>query len=464
MAFPTQLQINAWTGDGVTGNVASIEIRARSKLLSREPKPIALKKLAPPDISPINWQDENIGWGIILPDRAELSASQKANAEDAPEAVRALLETRGHAPVLRYNPAGPLGSLTRYYGDGQWQQVAISALNYGIGRGRIPRYLLILGSPSQIPWSVQYELQTGYFVGRLDLEGEALENYIAALANNWAASGPIVANTTIWAVDHGSHDITHLMRNAVALPIHNEFLKDEDPAFKDGTQLLIDDQATAQTLISALANRRPSLVVTSSHGATGPLSDIDQMRLQLGLMVDRNHTMLDVAGLLADWTPSGAIWFGQACCSAGSAAQTSYAGLVPTDSAVGRILEGVARCGSMTAPLPRALLGAKEPLRAFVGHVEPTFDWTLRHPDTKQFLTRPLINAFYNELFRGKPVGLALGQCRVAASSLNESYRLAADALANGEDRDGEVFALELMSKDWRSLVLLGDPTCRLIG
>ena len=46
--------------------------------------------------------------------------------------------------------------------------------------------------------------------------------------------------------------------------------------------------------------------------------------------------------------------------------------------------------GAFTTPLPRALLGATRPLRAFVGHVEPTFDWTLRQRQTGEHLTFPL--------------------------------------------------------------------------
>jgi AcrR family transcriptional regulator len=51
------------------------------------------------------------------------------------------------------------------------------------------------------------------------------------------------------------------------------------------------------------------------------------------------------------------------------------------------VLNGIAALGNRVAPLPTALLGAKKPARAFVGHVEPTFDWTLQNPDTNQILT-----------------------------------------------------------------------------
>lgn len=44
--------------------------------------------------------------------------------------------------------------------------------------------------------------------------------------------------------------------------------------------------ASAETLIQNLAALRPTLVVTTSYGMTGPLHDVDQMRSQLGLLVD----------------------------------------------------------------------------------------------------------------------------------------------------------------------------------
>jgi hypothetical protein len=47
------------------------------------------------------------------------------------------------------------------------------------------------------------------------------------------------------------------------------------------------------------------------------------------------------------------------------------------------------------------LLGAERPLRAFVGHVEPTFDWTLRDPTNKQVLTHVMCAALYDKLYEG---------------------------------------------------------------
>jgi hypothetical protein len=115
------------------------------------------------------------------------------------------------------------------------------------------------------------------------------------------------------------------------------------------------------------------------------------------------------------------------------------------------------------APFPQALLSAEKPAKAFVGHVEPTFDWSMRQNSTGQFLTNPLLDTFYQRLFSGEPIGMALDSCRRMASGLlNASYGTSIIEVGEGKSRSGEILALQLMANDWRSFVLLGDPACRL--
>ena len=73
-------------------------------------------------------------------------------------------------------------------------------------------------------------------------------------------------------------------------------------------------------------------------------------------------------------------------------------------------LLAVERCGPMTGPLSRRLLGSETPVRAFVGHVEPTFNWTLRAPDTGQAIAHHIVDSLYNQLHLAArpPVGLAM--------------------------------------------------------
>ena len=161
----------------------------------------------------------------------------------------------------------------------------------------------------------------------------------------------------------------------------------------------VKDAATCNQLGAALAERSPALVVTTSHGMTGPLDDTDLMKSQLGAPVDVQHAVLGMPQL-ATWKPSGAIWYAHACCSAGSDDVSRYAGLLPETGTIGSLLRQIAAAaGATVAPLPRALLGAEKPLRAFIGHVEPTFDWTLRDPANKQVLTHVLCAALYDKLY-----------------------------------------------------------------
>ena len=137
--------------------------------------------------------------------------------------------------------------------------------------------------------------------------------------------------------------------------------------------------------------------------------------------------------------------------------------MVEANSSADQVLQGVAGLGAHIAPLPQALLGAEKPLRAFIGHVEPTFDWTLRQAKTGQFLTDPIIKAFYNNLFRSQPIGLATRICYAPMSTAYASYDAALRAYDRG-DTDARSIALynQLVARDLQSMVILGDPTAAL--
>ena len=114
------------------------------------------------------------------------------------------------------------------------------------------------------------------------------------------------------------------------------------------------------------------------------------------------------------------------------------------------------------APLPTALLGAERPARAFIGHVEPTFDLTIRQPLTGQPLTSSIRRAIYPGLIRPAPVGLALAECYQHVGELLGQWDLAVKAFDRAEDSRGVLLACQLGARDRRSMVILGDPTATL--
>jgi hypothetical protein len=300
------------------------------------------------------------------------------------------------------------------------------------------------------------------FVGRLDLPDDALENYFAHLASDWQGSAAKPLTPVLWSVDWDG-DITSLMRQMVAEPAY--------ATYKTDTTLhpfyVHDAGATSGALMDALQSRRPGMIVTTSHGATSPLDDVAALRARVGLPVDQDKKLLDSAALLKAWQPDGAIWYAHACCSAGTDACTSYAGLFDPAGDVDRILQGVTQAGSRVGPLPSALLSAEKPARAFVGHVEPTFDWPLQDPETGQPLSLPFSDALTRKLFAAyrHPIGSAFREVHDLASKHFSLWYQAKDAAqrmtdaATRQRRREMALRAQLGGLDWQGVVILGDPT-----
>lgn len=449
--------IDAYTGDAAATGPFAADPRAWALAEPRYGQPVM--RPDPPD--PANWQDPRVGWGLILPEPAGCAADQLAGPGDAPEPIQALVAAR-HGKVLRYRAGAKFADWTlRDYGGGGDLLTAASPL--GTGPQELPKYLLIYATPADVPWHVQFALNPVRCVGRLDLVGDALANYVTALMDGWAAARAAYCSPVVWAVDHGGGDITALMRDSVAAPIFAALSADDEmtsATFIDGSA----QTATVAALRDALAANRPALVVTSCHGMTGPLTDIDAMRNSLGLPVDQAHGVVSPDDLLARWQPDGAIWFAQACCSAGADSPSAYAGLFEPGSPLDETLTAIAKVGTTTSPLPRALLGAAKPLRAFIGHVEPTFNWTLSFPPNRQSLTSDLIAAIYTRLCSGKPAGMAMGAYYPAIASLLQGY-MAAKTKFNETIGAEAKQPLDMLvysratAHDRASTVILGDPT-----
>jgi hypothetical protein len=456
---PAELRINAWTG----------QISPTDPLPARTPWAQAEKVagrtqwLGPPlPVDERNWAHPDVGWGLILPDKEDLSHAERARGDDAPAAIRRLLKARPNSPVLRWRGELQQAYLRRYYPDGSVQDLSAQAPNPGIGQGRIPRYLLIYASPKEIPWEIQYALNMSNFVGRLDLSGPGLDRYVDALIGDWAGQGCNPRAPLIWNVDHGQPDITWLMTRAIGGKLWQEF---EGNADLDKRCRLADASATREKLGAELAERLPALIITTSHGMTAA-NNPDALKLQLGAPVDVQHAVLGMEQLAA-WQPGGAIWYAHACCAAGADGVSRYKGLLPQDGAIGSLLNQIAdAAGDTVAPLPRALLGAEKPLRAFVGHVEPTFDWTLRDPTNKQVVTHVLCSALYKKLYQEyarNPIGWALQQVYQEAGNFYGAWQNALRDIDKNiaGSRDWALYR-QLVAMDRQTLVILGDPTVAL--
>jgi hypothetical protein len=462
---PSELRCNAWTG--TTSPTAALDTtrRAWSPRNASAFGAQAEGLRAPPIEDDWNWRSPDIGWGLVLPDDDTLMpAFRRGRADDAPEPMQRLVAARRNAPVLRWRQtADGIGELRRYDEHGRVWPVSLASRR-GIGAGQLPAFLLIFAPPDRIPWSFQYTANLGRYVGRLWLEGQALANYVDALLDDWSASRCDLRAPLVWSVDHGEHDITWLMDRAISRKFAERWQADADFTAYTG---LFGPEATGDALIAALARTRPGLVVTTSHGTTGPLDDPPALSARLGLPQDARRQPLALDALAETWQPDGAIWYAHACCSAGSDTVSAYDGLLDRGSGVARVLTGVAAaCGACIAPLPQRLLGAERPLRAFIGQVEPTFDWSLRDRCTQQPLAHGIVEAMYAKLFEGgerRPVGWAMRRVYQDVGTLLSRWTRARAAHdETGADTLAAALYYQIVAGERQHTVLLGDPTATL--
>jgi hypothetical protein len=456
-----ELRLNAWTGQASPGGTLSTA-RAAAWALMRQSGGAGLDAAAaaPQEVKAWDWQHPKVGWGLVLPDDPNRPSQLRGVPDDAPSAIRRLWQERPNSPVLRWSAAHGNEVLLNASG-----KPCSLVSDYGTGPDNIPRFLLIAASPQQVPWSFQYAANLRRYVGRLDGAEDALERYVDALLAGWPGSKRDVRAPLVWSVDSGD-DITWLMDQAISRKLFDAYANDGDADFPRRRGLFGTD-ATTQGLIDTLADAEPALVVTTSHGMTGPLHDKERTCAQLGVPVDHARAVLDLEALARAWRPDGAVWYSHACCAAGSDTQSQYAGLFDATGDVMRTLDGVAaHCGACIAPLPQRLLAHEKPLAAFIGHVEPTFNWTLRDPRTGQPLAHSVKQALYENLFvggGGRPVGWALSRVFDDAATLLGLWAQAVRSFNRGlPGALDSALINQITALDRQHTVLLGCPTATL--
>jgi hypothetical protein len=293
------------------------------------------------------------GWTVVV-----------AKGDQAADATLAAL-----APLLAHRGVDASQVLTYAAGDELERAEWVDTEYLGLGSNR-PRYLLLAGDPTSLPFELQATLTSaGASVGRVAFDQpEHLEAYVDKVIAHEASDAPLATQSAlVWATDEGRSDPTHYSARYMAEPIITAI--DETAGFTVTAHLRED--ATKQALLDSLSER-PGLVFTASHGMVATKDDGAevQRRVNGGWCCRRTvGAALEDWLLIADDLPGdtdawpGSVVVQFACWGYGTPTNSTF---THWSGSTGKVVAD----SPFVAAIPKKLLANPKGPIAYVGHVD----------------------------------------------------------------------------------------------
>jgi hypothetical protein len=452
------------TGDRLAGDeFADLQHKSRH---ARQANFAVVEGIDPNDLA-------QAGWAAVF--------SAVAHGSDAAARQAAILDAL--APLLSHRraQASAIDNLYHeYIGDrgyraGETKQQYLARLGAGPGPvqpRKVPYYLLLVATPEEIPYRIQYQLDVHYAVGRIAFDTiDEYAHYARSVVE--AETGQVTRRrrATFFGVANPNDAATRLSADHLVSPLvahvegrhaHHGFTVDS----------YLGSAATRGRLIELLRDP-PALLFTASHGVGYPCGDVDQRERQGALLcqdwagpgnpVAREHYFTgEDLPIQADLRGMIGVLF--AC----------YGGGTPTRDEFTRRSLGEARAREL-APAP---LIARLPLRmlghpgggalAVVGHVDrawgSTFLWVdaQRKGQTQKHLD--VFESMLDGVLAGKRLGYAMESfnLRYAELASDLSERIEQIQLYDEPYEDSELAHMWICNNDARNYAVIGDPAVRI--
>lgn len=413
---------------------------------------------------------DDAGWAVIFPAQVDSTPYQ--------EALKPLL-------AMRRDQAGGLFRVfegAQGYRPGEEKRDFFKRNRIAEGSTdpkQLPYYVLLVGSPEEIPFSFQFQLDLMRGVGRIhfdDLKDYA--RYAASVVRAERADVKLPRQVGFFGTSNPDDKATEMSARYLIQNLYQTFAA---RAAESGTDklaalwkysLCLKEEATKANLARLLGGEsRPAILFTASHGVEFPKGDPLQLQHQGALLCqnwpgprgsheDRIPKEYYFSGDDASGQKNllGMIALCFACYGAGVPKLDQFA---PHDGSSARA--EIAPC-SFVSRLPAKLLSHPEGgALAVLGHVERAWGYSFLSPDSTAHT-----NAFEDalrELMSGQRIGWA-------TESLNLRYADKATELSgvlNELSYEGsaprspyELAGLWTACNDARGYVILGDPAVRL--
>ncbi len=398
------------------------------------------------------------GWTFLINEKDPLRAEVVA-------ALKLLATHRGMddptAPLLFHN-----GDPDEW---GNWLQDSYFAL--ALEDKTVPKYILIVGGPDQVPFGFQSLLDTVASVGRVDFDSvDDLVTYASKLIRLEKLTDPVVAReAVVFAPDAGATDPTHFSRRFMAEPLA-DLMSNE---FKLATTRVLGNDAIKAALVGALAGAKPAIVYTASHGLGAAGEPYDVQTRYNGAICCQAPGGLTLADLFgADDVPTdgkpfleGSIFFQFACFGYGTPAVSEYA-----HWQTGKVEKNADH--DFVAALPKRLLAHPKGPIAFIGHLDTAFLAGFDDENAPEILERwhnrisPFVGAL-RSLLGVQPSGLAMQPMNERYSTLNalltNTYdRVQRNAMQWTPESQTRFLDSWLLRGDAQNYMVFGDPAVSL--
>lgn len=413
------------------------------------------------------------GWAAVFPAIADRPGAAARQA--------AILDAL--APLLSHRraQASAIGNLYHEYtGDrgycaGETKQQYLARLGAGPGPvqpRKVPYYLLLVATPEEIPYRIQYQLDVHYAVGRIAFDTiDEYAHYARSVVEAETGQVTRARRATFFGVANPNDAATRLSADHLVSPLvahvqsrhaHHGFTVDSH----------LGSAATRDRLVELLRDP-PALLFTASHGLGFPCGDADQRERQGALLcqdwggpgnaVAREHyltgedlpTQADLRGMI------GVLF---AC----------YGGGTPTRDEFTRRSLGEARArelapASLIAQLPLRMLGHRGGgALAVVGHVDRAWGSSFLWVDARgKGQTQKHLDVFESMLdgvLAGKRLGYAMESfnLRYAELAADLSERIEQIQLYDEPYEDSELAHMWICNNDARNYAVIGDPAVRI--
>jgi hypothetical protein len=409
---------------------------------------------------------DQAGWAVIFP--AQLDDARRGAIKEALSELLAVRQAQAGDLYRVYEGA-------EGYRPGEDKDDFFNRLDISPGMAKpdeMPYYVLLAGSPEEIPYEFQYQLDVMRGVGRLhfdDLAAYARYARSVKLAEEGALRLPFAAR--FFGVRNPDDEATRLSSRFLVQRLYDALREETFVSVRDGeTELpwdfgeaILEDRATKARLASLLTGPAPALLFTASHGMEFDITDPRQLRHQGALLCSDwpgpqrwrrdipQDFYLSADDLPTDANLSGLIAVFFACYGAGTPRQDQFAARTFADD------RPQIAPRNFLAPLPQKLLG--QGALAVIGHVERAWGYSFISPGSK-VQTRDFENLL-KQLLQGDRIGWTTETLDMRYADLATQLSQDLEEFKYGSSSAPTAYELAerwTRNNDARGYVVLGDP------